>query len=473
MVRKYNICPPSLPGAVVTRCVRIPASQDWLAVFNNALLSLTEPATWEQLNPGDLTPEECAAAAYNVYQDYLTGDCSVDCEDVLSCLPTYTSDQLAAGTYNVNLVDASDTTVINTRFPPATRATEILPPPASCDLDELWAGVREIVQRIDDNGRDWWETVVAQTDTINRIAEIIALVPLFGDIVGEGLQLLANIAPDMRDLYVAYSSTEQNDAIACDLFQLVCGECRYPTYEELFDYYAGRSALGEAAWQNIAFGALIDVLLGTSSSSAAIVYMTTNIVQLWVLGAAATWLQTHGVGFVALWAGVGASDPSDAWEILCGSCGETWSHEWLNGDGPGDWTILPAHFGNECSGTYNATLDRFEGCFAGVNSARVIEVAWDFLTSATLTRIEVDYAYKITRDNPSDFMTIYVPADQQRAQRAYFGTIIGSDTLTWSGNIVVDGVLLTNICGCASEGDGAYAYITRIRVDGVGADPFV
>jgi hypothetical protein len=320
MVRKLYLCPSTTPESVITRCVKVPASQDWLAVFNRALLMLTDPAQWEQLQETDITPEEAAAKAYEVYTEWLSGECSMDCNDVLACVQTVIEDMVSQGDFNYNHVEIDDSTVIEQRFDTDARNTAILPPPDGCNKDELWAGIREIVARIDGNGLDFWETVVAQTDTIDRIAEVIALVPLFGDLVGEALYLLADISDTMRDQYLAFSSEELLDAIACDLFQLVCAECRYPTYQEVFDYLAGRSVLGATHWEELALEAMVDALLGTELASAGIIYYTTNILQAWVLSASADWLNTHGVKFVALWAGIGAADPSDAWELLCGAC---------------------------------------------------------------------------------------------------------------------------------------------------------
>jgi hypothetical protein len=320
MVRKLYLTPSTIPASVITRCVRVPASQDWLAVYNRALLLLADPPQWEQREVTDLTPEEAAAVAFEIYTDWLSGSCSMDCEDVITCIQPLIADLVRQGTYNVNHVDASDTTVIEQRFPTAQRNVAILPPPAGCSNDELWAGILEIVTRIDANGRDFWETIEAITDTIERIGEIIALVPLMGDIIGESLQLLADIAPTMYTKYIAYSTQEVIEGIACDLFQLVCSECRYPTYQEVVDYITGNSELGAQRWEDIGWQALIDILIGTDTASNAIVYFTTNAIQCWVLGALATWIRTAGVKFLALWAGIGAADPSDAWELICGAC---------------------------------------------------------------------------------------------------------------------------------------------------------
>lgn len=468
-MRRAFLCPPDVPEGVITRCVRVPASQQWLAVFNQALLMLTQPGQWEQVNDTDITPDVAAARAYTVYTDWLNGGCSLDCDDVMGCLPSYTTDTLRAGTYNTEKIDPSDTLVIETRFPTATREGEILPPPADCSNDELWAGILEIITRIDGNGRDFWEIITAQADRIERVAEAIALVPLLGDIIGEGLALLAEIAPDMLDLYAAFSSQSTIEAIACDMFSTVCGECRYPTYQELYDYYSGQSALGAANWEDIAFDALVDVLLGTNGTSPGIVYMTTNIVQLWVLATGARFASTMGVNFIALWAGLGAASPSSGWELLCGGCGDTWTHSFLSGDGQGDWSALPAPISNYCQCTYNAVNDRWEGCLPVNNSARYAIVNATSVAAFTITDVSVTFAYKNTRASAT--IRIEAPYGTVLAQRTnMLGT--GSTTLTWSGDLAVTQLAVRGLAGGVSSGDGGYARITKITVSGRGFDPF-
>jgi len=468
-MRRAFLCPTDIPEGVITRCVRVPASQQWLAVFNQALLMLSQPGLWEQVNATDITPEVAAARAYTVYTDWLNGGCSLDCNDVMGCLPTYTTDMLRAGTYNIDRIDPADETVIDARFPSTSRDGEILPPPTDCNLDELWSGVLEIATRIDGNGRDFWEIITAQADRIERVAEAIALVPLLGDIVGEGLALLAEIAPDMLDLYAAYSSQSTIEGIACDVFSTVCAECRYPTYQELYDYYAGRSALGAENWVNIALDALLDVLLGTSGSSPGIVYMTTNILQLWVLATGARFASTMGVNFIALWAGLGASSPSDGWELLCGGCGDTWSHTFLSGDGQGDWLALPAPISNYCSCTYDAVNDRWDGCLPINNSARYAIVNVTSGTAFTITSVEVAFAYKNTR--ASGTIRIEAPYGTVLAQKTnLLGT--GTTTLTWTGDLSATQLAVRGLAGGVSSGDGGYARLTKITVAGRGYDPF-
>jgi hypothetical protein len=80
MARRDFITPPDLPTERIERCVRIPASQEWLGLLNSALLFLTQEWRYEQLEETAMTPEECSAAAMLVYEEYLGGNC-LDCDD--------------------------------------------------------------------------------------------------------------------------------------------------------------------------------------------------------------------------------------------------------------------------------------------------------------------------------------------------------------------------------------------------------
>lgn len=443
-----------------TRCVHVPASQEWLAVYNAALLLAANPQFWEQLNPTDVTPDDAASRAMQIYADWLSGECSLDCDDVLACLGPVLADLQRAGTVNPNSVDPSDTTVINYRWPPAERSAAILPPPAGCDNDILWSGVLEIVQRIDQNGRDFWETIVAENDTIQRIGEIVALVPLFGDIIGEGVQLLAEIAPDMLNSYNAYSTPEAIEAVACDLFATTCGECRFPTYQEVYDYFSGRSALGAAAWEDIAFEAAVDVLLGTHTLPTAIVWFTTNILQMWVLAAGATWIRTIGVEYIALWAGIGAASPSDAWELICGPCGgATWSHDfdftvdqqgWNIRPGQGSWTpqgIAGTQYGTQ----YILQVNRAWG-----GPYNITNLSAHFV-STNINNGNFTSGMRNTQDGtPYDFIISEVGVSEE------------PHDMTFNGDIDRTGPLIF-VFGSSFN---AQVYLTSIHIEGQGSDPW-
>jgi len=74
MVRKLFICPLDMGDGDQCRTLAIPNSQQWLGIFNAALLTLANTYNYEQLYDTDLTPEECAAKAMEVYTAYLSGN---------------------------------------------------------------------------------------------------------------------------------------------------------------------------------------------------------------------------------------------------------------------------------------------------------------------------------------------------------------------------------------------------------------
>jgi len=76
MAKRLFLTPPAIPAFTECRGLAIPASQQWQAVFSEALLSTTYPYNYEQVNPSDLTPEAAAAAAYEAYVAWLSADCA-------------------------------------------------------------------------------------------------------------------------------------------------------------------------------------------------------------------------------------------------------------------------------------------------------------------------------------------------------------------------------------------------------------
>lgn len=98
MVRKLFLTPPELPGEVQCRSIEIPSSQEWLGIFNQALLQLTKPYNFEQVNDTDLTPDEVAAYCYGAYVAWLESTCggSTDIPTPFWDAVTQTDDQYPA-----------------------------------------------------------------------------------------------------------------------------------------------------------------------------------------------------------------------------------------------------------------------------------------------------------------------------------------------------------------------------------------
>lgn len=79
MVGVEFLTPPDIPETEECRTLTIPQSLYWLGVFNSALLDLTDPAKWKQVNESDITPEEAAEKCFQIYENYIASgtDCTM------------------------------------------------------------------------------------------------------------------------------------------------------------------------------------------------------------------------------------------------------------------------------------------------------------------------------------------------------------------------------------------------------------
>lgn len=210
--------------------------------------------------------------------------------------------------------------LMNDRFPPSDRTGTSSPPPPACDKDALWTGILEIVTRLDGLSRDFLETVVAYNDKAERIANIIDLVPIFGDIAADVITIFSDVAPDLLNAYNAHSTSIVLDDTACALFELVCQDCRYPTFDEVYDHY---SNFGIAGIQDIAgYGvtAAMDYMIGSNNLANAVVWYTMQSITLYTLYLGSTWANRRGTKWLAIWADIGEDAPNNGWELLCNGC---------------------------------------------------------------------------------------------------------------------------------------------------------
>jgi len=66
MVRKAFLTPPDIPEGLTCRTLKMPASKEWLGIFNSALLNTVQAWQWEQVNATDLTIEEAVAKCQEI-----------------------------------------------------------------------------------------------------------------------------------------------------------------------------------------------------------------------------------------------------------------------------------------------------------------------------------------------------------------------------------------------------------------------
>jgi hypothetical protein len=216
-----------------------------------------------------------------------------------------------------------DTPEMDNRFTPAERDTDYHAPPASCDKDALWAGIYETVTRLDELTRDFYEDVVSSADKGQRAANVINAVPIFGSVLSSSILAFVDIAQDILNGYNSHSSTSQLEDVACDLFEMVCDECRYPTFDEYYDYYASFGISGIQDIANYGVQAAIDYLIGTNGLANAVIWYSSNAIALYTMYLGGEWLGRRGSKWLAIWADIGEDNPDNGWELLCSGCDDS------------------------------------------------------------------------------------------------------------------------------------------------------
>lgn len=347
----------------------------------------------------------------------LIGEIVVNCEDIADCVES----ELVT---NQDLVNSVTTTVNNNGFGDPNRLNEnstTIPTRqsasfndtevaelGSCDLDRLWGGIRHgIVQRLDDAARDLLEDLANINDVVQRYQAFIDVIPVLGDVAEAAVTFATEVIPDILNGYNAHSSEEQLDTIACDLFGMVCSECRYPTFKEIADYYAtGGYDIGNLDAMSML--SMVTKLSGmiTGALPPSVVYNTTIVFQLLVLYLGASFNGRSGPATLGKYARLGEDFGSDNWIDACETCDETylvWVWDFTT-QGKGQWQIDSAQ--NPTQGAWDG--DAFKTTPAAVGatlaithpqpaSARpaAVKLEWD-LVSGTPTAFNRFFRFRPT-----------------------------------------------------------------------------
>lgn len=113
--------PSSIEGDYISRPLCIPNNRDWLGAFTGVLEWLTQAYNWQQLNETDLTPEQAAAAAQNILNDYFANQ--GECGEVATCCGQGTRTRVNDADRVEVSTDGGVTWTVNDAYDPRSIAT--------------------------------------------------------------------------------------------------------------------------------------------------------------------------------------------------------------------------------------------------------------------------------------------------------------------------------------------------------------
>lgn len=340
------------------------------------------------------------------------------CEDVADCVES----ELAAGNEtlinqifettilngfgNPNRVNPTGTTPLD-RNPAGALGTDIIPL-ENCNLDALWAGIRHgIVERLDELLADTLQDMAAIPTIIGRNAAWLDIIPVLGDIAEAIVTTLSSVTPSLLSLYEAYSSEATKDELACELFQIVCAECRYPTFEEVYNHFKNYGKPETPAIGGWVLEVMTDLVTNPVGVVAKVMYFT---LMCWVLGIfyiQATFNGKNGTQAIKDFALLGEDFANGNWKELCETCGELYAvvkYDYTKEQGS---SYKTAGY-STTNGTYIAgkgwRVDRIDSTTGRVTMAQPIEASWVIRSVAYETSVErtVYSNYAVTaRPNPN------------------------------------------------------------------------
>jgi len=334
----------------VEQTVTSDLDKDNLATFPDQTTLTTLSVEWTQVEYTRIFSALLVGAEFTypsiskqIMYDFLrlvNGGTAMSCEDVADCIETeeIVKDAITSN-FEINLsnlmqnansglqypkVDAEVDTVLT--LPEALGATglaEEIKELSDCNLDVLFAGIRDgIVARLDDNARSVLEYLVSKADLGQRTTALVGAIPVFGSMAKAVLDQMVELAPDMLNLFESYSSIGNLDTIACEIFAIVCAECRYPTYDEVFTYYANAGITGMNDIDDIVVAAATDLLFGSTELASLAFYHTMIAYELFILYLGSKFYGASGTNALNIMASLGEDNPTDNWKVLCDTCNE-------------------------------------------------------------------------------------------------------------------------------------------------------
>lgn len=425
----------SAPQPEGLRCVSvfIPDDTFHLRLLAGLVGLATKATNWE----GEQVNRDAVALLWNMAYDATDwGEC-MDCGDVQNCIET--DDGVKGAIINEvnNAIQNNETTINsilqmlqnqNSPGNPMTNSGDSITPPGTfetddvCDLDKLWSGCLYLSEYLDQLITDFFEQIAELTEAAKIVAKASGAIPVLGDYIQSALEFALALQEKVAVTYTGEQSEEVIQDIACDFFcraQINCGL----SVDDVIDVISTR--LGEISPAE--FGSVIEVMITGTFEGVQIVEVA-YLLALSAIKFGQQFGDALGVRPISDIMRIGASDPADAWMVICDTCVFEWEcaspldiawEDWTLPDFSGAQTTI---VDDDLVGAENTSLD-----------ANFLNA--EYTVDADVTKVEFDIGWIdagggnaaiIYQDNVN--VASIVPTGTGEATVTWEGTASGSHT---------------------------------------------
>lgn len=464
-VTRFNTDEAPETGELRCVSVMIPDDEEYVRILAGLVAQMTNATNWEGSEADRRVRAEMCLNGY-VATDW--GDC-MDCADVQDCIETDEGVQGAIINEVNNAIATNETTInsilqaLQTQYntgTPMSNPGDIVTPEGTfdtddvCDLDKLWSGCLYLSEYLDQLITDFFEQIAELTETAKIVAKASGAIPVLGDYIQSAIEFSLALEEKVAVTYAGEQSEENIQDIACDFFceaQIHCGL----SIDQVIDIMVTR--LGTISIAE--FGSVIDIMVTGTFEGIQIV----EVAYLMALSAIKFGQQfgdALGVRPISDIMRIGASDPQDAWMIICDTCVFEWDYAFPDADNWDAWT-LPEFAGAQTTVVVNTLV----GAEDTGHDANFLNA--EITVDGELTLVEFDVGWI---DAGGGNAAIIYQDNVQVAAITPTGT--GTATVTWTGTASGSHTwrLLIGINGGSDA--TRYTACTAARFAGTGTNPF-
>jgi hypothetical protein len=378
------------------------------------------------------------------------------CQKIADCIETSDVVRDAINNYlsSENLTGGNGSIGADGEIPGSVSNDNLIDGSASCSDANAYAMAEGITDFVFDTVQQFFDLVDLATNAIELSADLLDNAPWFVAIAGSTLVEYTIWLQDTAEIsWQVFDSPTERQNVACDLYCIIQANGCELSFDDLYEYFAGKSPIP------IAGNTLTDIVANLVNQSGASAVGNSSLALLFgAIAAGSRFMGIGSVGQFAAWL-YALKDDTDNNYTLCDACSD-WEETFNFISSNGGWVAIVA------GGTSRAAYDAGLGWGVGSRGDQ-IRIGVQLPKAATLLEMDIEIfdlasgtAYLQKFDSPTAFVSTV-------ASKAYAGTSVISFDVNASFNAgqYIGAGVDTN----TNPDDG---HFTKITLKGTGANPF-